>query len=124
MARNQAQDELNRPTSTVIGYGFTIHAARFTCNENESMRVDGTVIGDIDIDGLLNVSETGRIDGNVSAGSVRAAGRIFGNVNCRNALHLAATADITGDVLTSTLIVDEGSVFTGRCQTHVVPDVI
>jgi cytoskeletal protein CcmA (bactofilin family) len=39
-------------------------------------------------------------------------------VQCRNALHLASTADVTGDVLTSTLIVDEGAVFTGRCQTH------
>ena len=121
---NRTQDEFNRPTSTVIGLGFTIHAARFTCSESESMRIDGTVIGDIDIDGLLNVSETGRVDGNVSAGSARVAGRIFGNVNCRNALHLAPTADVTGDVLTSNLIVDEGAIFAGRCQTHVVPDVI
>lgn len=88
------------------------------------MRVDGTVIGDIDIDGLLNISETGRIDGSISAGSARVAGRIFGNIQCRNALHLAATADVTGDVLTSTLIVDEGAIFTGRCQTHVVPEEI
>lgn len=118
MARNRTQDEFNQPTSTVIGYGSTIHAARFICTESESMRVDGTVIGDIEIDGLLNISETGRVDGNVSSGSARVAGRIFGNVACRNALHLTATADVAGDVLTSMLIVDEGAVFTGRCETH------
>ncbi|MCL2388347.1 MAG: polymer-forming cytoskeletal protein [Defluviitaleaceae bacterium] len=122
MPRSRVQDEFTKPTSTVIGHGFTIHAARFTCTESESMRIDGTVIGDIDIDGLLNISETGRIDGNISAGSARVAGRIFGNVQCRNALHLAATADVTGDVLTATLIVDEGAIFTGRCQTHVPID--
>jgi cytoskeletal protein CcmA (bactofilin family) len=116
MAR--VQDEFTRPTSTVIGNGFTIHAARFTCTESESMRIDGTVIGDIEIDGLLNVSETGRVDGNISSGSARIAGTIFGNVQCRSAIHLASTADVTGDVLTSTLIVDEGAIFTGRCQTH------
>ncbi|MCL1862798.1 MAG: polymer-forming cytoskeletal protein [Defluviitaleaceae bacterium] len=121
MARN-IQDEFTRPTSTVIGKGFTIHAARFTCSESESMRIDGTVIGDIDIEGLINISETGRVDGNISSGSARIAGRIFGNVQCRNAMHMATTADVTGDILTSTLIVDEGAIFTGRCQTHVSAD--
>ncbi|MDR0271825.1 MAG: polymer-forming cytoskeletal protein [Clostridiales bacterium] len=120
MAR--VQDEFTKPTSTVIGNGFTIHAAKFTCSESESMRIDGTVIGDIDIEGLLNISETGRVDGHINAGSARVAGRIFGNVQCRNAIHLAATADVTGDVLTSVLVVDEGAVFTGRCQTHVSAD--
>ncbi|MCL2456570.1 MAG: polymer-forming cytoskeletal protein [Defluviitaleaceae bacterium] len=117
MAR--AQDEFLQPTNTVIGAGFTIQAAKFSCAEAESMRIDGTVKGDIEIEGLLNISETGRVDGNVSAGSARVAGRIFGNVNCRNTLHLATTADVTGDVLTSAIIVDEGAVFTGCCQTHI-----
>ena len=113
------QDEFTKPTNTVIGQGFTIHAAKFTCSESESMRIDGTVIGDIEIDGLINVSETGRVDGNVSSGSARIAGRIFGNVHCRNTIHLASAADVTGDILTSTLIVDEGAIFAGRCETHV-----
>ncbi|MCL1878669.1 MAG: polymer-forming cytoskeletal protein [Defluviitaleaceae bacterium] len=111
-------DEFNKPTSTVIGNGFTIHAARLTCSENESMRVDGTIIGDIEIEGLVSVSETGRVDGNISSGSARVAGQVFGNVECRNTIHLAATADVSGNVITSTLIVDDGAIFTGRCQTH------
>jgi cytoskeletal protein CcmA (bactofilin family) len=108
------------PTSTVIGNGFTIHAAKFTSNEADSMRIDGTVIGDIDIDGLLNISETGRVDGNISVGSARVAGRIFGNIQCRSDLHLSSTAEVTGDVLTATIIVDEGAIFAGKCQTQVV----
>jgi cytoskeletal protein CcmA (bactofilin family) len=113
------QDEFAQPTSTVIGAGFTIQAARFSCTESESMRIDGTVKGDIEIQGLITISETGRVDGNVTASSARVAGRIFGNVNCRNTLHLASTADVTGDVLTSAIIVDEGAIFTGCCQTHI-----
>ncbi|MCL2577346.1 MAG: polymer-forming cytoskeletal protein [Defluviitaleaceae bacterium] len=124
MARSRTQDDFIQPTSTVIGLGATIHAARFTCAESESMRIDGTLVGDIEIEGLLNISETGRVDGNISAGSARIAGRIFGNVQCRNAIHLAATADVTGDVLTATLIVDEGAIITGRFQTHVIVDEI
>ncbi|MCL2356026.1 MAG: polymer-forming cytoskeletal protein [Defluviitaleaceae bacterium] len=112
------KEEFSKPTSTVIGQGFTIHAARFSCSETESMRIDGTVIGDIEIEGLINVSETGRVDGNIASGSARIAGQIFGNIECRNTIHLASTADVSGNVVTTTLIVDDGAVFTGRCQTH------
>ena len=124
MPRTKTQDEFTRPTGTVIGHGFTIHAARFTCADSESMRIDGTVIGNIDIDGVLNLSDTGRVDGNISAGSPRIAGRVFGNVQCRNVLHLASTADVKGDIITTTLIVDDGAIFSGVCQTHVSTDAL
>ena len=113
------QDEFTKPTGTVIGKGFTIHAARFACADSESMRIDGTVIGNVDIDGVLNLSDSGRVDGNIDAASARIAGRVYGDINCRNVLHLTSTADVTGDIVTTTLIVDDGAVITGRCQTHV-----
>jgi cytoskeletal protein CcmA (bactofilin family) len=116
-------DEFTKPTSTVIGKGFTIHAARFTCAESESMRIDGIVKGDVEIDGLVNVSETGRVDGNINAGSARVAGRIFGNIQCRNTVHLGNTADVTGDVVTTSLIVDEGAIFSGCFKTHVTVNI-
>ena len=122
MPRTRTQDEFTRPTGTVIGNGFTIHAARFTCADSESMRIDGTVIGNIDIDGVLTLSDTGRIDGNISAGSTRVAGRVFGNIQCRNVLHLAPTADVKGDIVTTTLIIDDGAVLSGICQTRVAAD--
>jgi cytoskeletal protein CcmA (bactofilin family) len=118
----RTQDEFTKPTGTVIGKGFTIHAARFSCSDSESMRIDGTVVGDIDIEGVINLSDSGRIDGNVNCGSARVAGRVSGNIKCRQALHLASTADITGDILATTLIVDDGAIFIGRCQTHIALD--
>ena len=122
MARARTQDEFTMPTGTVIGKGFTIHAARFTCSDSESMRIDGTVVGNVDIDGVLNLSDSGRIDGDILCGSTRIAGRVVGNIHCRNTLHLAATADVNGDILTTNLIVDDGAIFLGRCQTHVTAD--
>jgi len=118
MARFRTVDEFTKPTGTVIGNGFTIHAAHFSCNDSESMRIDGTVVGNIEIDGVLIISETGYVDGNISASSVRVAGRVTGNIQCRNALHFATTADVTGDVRSTTFIVDDGAVFIGTCQTN------
>jgi len=119
MARLRTTDEFTKPTGTVIGKGFTIQAARFTCGDDESMRIDGTVIGNIEIDGVLNISESGHVDGNITAGSVRIAGRVTGNVHCRRALHITASADVVGDIHTSTFIVDDGAILVGRCQTDV-----
>ena len=119
--RNRAVDRFDMQTGTVIGAGFTIHAARLSGVNQGSMRVDGNVIGNIEINGVLNLSDTGFIDGDVVADSARIAGRVLGNIQCKTALHLASTAEVMGDVLTGTLIVDDGVVFHGLCQTLNTP---
>ena len=122
MPRSRTIDEFTKPTSTIIGKGFTIKAARFVCEDSESMRVDGTILGDIDIDGVVTVGDSGMVDGNINAGSVRIAGRVTGNVQCGYALHLTATANVVGDVIASSLIIDDGAVLLGRCQTNIQMD--
>ena len=121
MSRNRTADRLDMPTGTVIGAGFTIHAARLSGADSGSMRIDGNVIGNIEINGVLNLGETGFVDGDVVADSARVAGRVLGNVHCKTVLHLASTAEVMGDVLTGTLIVDDGVVFHGLCQTLNTP---
>jgi len=119
--RNSVVDRFDMPTGTVIGAGFTIHAARLSGADNGSMRVDGNVIGNIEINGVLNLSDTGFIDGDVIVDSARIAGRVLGNIQCTSALHLTGTAEVMGDILTGTLIVDDGVVFHGLCQTLNTP---
>ena len=117
VARSRTIDEFTKPTGTIIGKGFTIQAAKFGCGDNESMRVDGTVLGNVEIDGVINISDSGYIDGDIIAGSVRVAGRVNGNIHCGYALHLASTADVRGDISAEVLIVDEGAIIVGSCQT-------
>jgi len=119
MSYTNIQKEFTKPTATVIGKGFIVEAARFTCTDSESIRVDGTIIGDIDIDGVLIISETGHIGGNIAAGSTRVAGCVLGSIQCRSAVHLAATAEVKGDINASVFIIDEGAVIIGSCQTQV-----
>ena len=121
MARSRTTDRFDLPTSTVIGAGFTIQAAKLSGNDSGSMRIDGDVIGNIEINGVLNLSDTGFIDGDVEADSARIAGRVLGNIRCKSTLHLASTAEVMGDILTGTLIIDDGVVFHGLCQTVDAP---
>jgi cytoskeletal protein CcmA (bactofilin family) len=124
MARTRTQDEFTRPTGTVIGRGFTIQAASFTGTNAESMRVDGVIQGNVELDGVLNLGEDGRIEGDIIAESARIAGTVHGSIQCRYALHLTSSAEVTGDILTETLIIDKGAILHGRCQTAVSPGVV
>jgi len=119
--RVRVVDRFDMPTGTVIGAGFTIRAAKLDGTDNGSMRVDGNVIGNIEINGVLNLSDTGFVDGDVVADSARIAGRVMGNIQCKTVLHLTGSAEVMGDVLTGTLIVDDGVVFHGLCQTLNTP---
>ena len=123
MARNRSRavDKLDMPTGTVIGAGFTMHAARLSGDDNGSLRIDGNVIGNIEINGVLNLGETGFIDGDITADSARVAGRVMGNIQCKSALHLTGNAEVMGDIMAGTLIVDDGVVFHGLCQTMNTP---
>ena len=123
MARNRSRavDMLDMPTGTVIGAGFTMHAARLSGDDNGSLRIDGNVIGNIEINGVLNLGETGFIDGDITADSARIAGRVMGNIQCKAALHLTGNAEVMGDIMAGTLIVDDGVVFHGLCQTMNTP---
>jgi len=117
MARTRTLDEFTKPTGTVIGEGFTIRTANFSCDDSEALRIDGTIVGNIEIKSVVNVSETGCVEGNINASFVRIAGTVTGNIFCRNAVHLAATADVKGDISTASIIIDDGATFRGGCRT-------
>jgi len=121
MSRSRTTSRFDASTSTVIGEGFTIHAATLSGSDNGSMRVDGNVIGNIEINGVLNLSDTGFVDGDITVDSARIAGRVLGNIQCKTALHLTGSAEVMGNILAGTLIIDDGVVFHGVCQTQTMP---
>jgi cytoskeletal protein CcmA (bactofilin family) len=114
----RSKDELTKPTGTVIGQGFTIQAVKLT--GTDPIRVDGIILGNVDLDSPLHLSETGVVEGDIVASTARIAGQVIGNVNCHTMLHLAATAVVTGDIAADTIVVDQGAVLHGMCYTRQV----
>ena len=76
----------------------------------DSVRVDGTLKGNINIDDECTVGQTGSVIGNISASSVIVAGNVVGDINSDGLVHLTSTAKVVGNVDAMNIIIDEGAV--------------
>jgi cytoskeletal protein CcmA (bactofilin family) len=91
----------------------------------EGLQVDGTVMGNVTAvpgqPSALIVTETGRIEGFVSADQMIIGGTIIGPVEARESLELLATAHIQGDVRYHMLEMQPGAVIAGQLQPQLTP---
>ncbi len=78
-----------------------------------SIRIDGTVIGDVLATKTVTIGASGIVEGNVSGEDLIIAGKIKGTLNARGRIALEASAQIEGDLHTSRLAIAEGAVFRG-----------
>ena len=83
---------------------------------NNDIRIDGTVEGDIQCRGKVVIGEKGIIKGNIQCTNAEVQGRIEGKVEALQTLALRASANIQGDVITQSLIVEPNAIFCGTCQ--------
>ena len=81
-----------------------------------SIRIDGSVEGDIEYDGNIVVGETGTVVGNITSNDVSLAGTIKGNVDSKTKLVILPTGILIGDVQVPSFIVHENARFDGNCK--------
>jgi cytoskeletal protein CcmA (bactofilin family) len=80
------------------------------------VRIDGTLNGNIKLNGRLVVGPNGKIEGNVVCQNADISGEVKGTVEVVEMLALKATAKILGDMITGKLSIEPGAVFTGSCN--------
>jgi cytoskeletal protein CcmA (bactofilin family) len=80
-----------------------------------TLRIEGSMEGELNIKGDVVLADTGKVTGNIIATNAHIAGKIEGNIKVASQLHLTQTSFIDGDIEVGNLIVDEGAVFTGKC---------
>jgi cytoskeletal protein CcmA (bactofilin family) len=100
--------------NTVIAKGMTLTGA---LHGQGSVEVEGTVDGEVELEGSVFVAPTGLITGPVTADVIRVAGRIAGCVSAREHLRLEKTGSVDGDVSTVSLVVEDGGCLNGRTTT-------
>ena len=102
--------------STFIGADTKLEGTLIT---RSSVRIDGTVLGGVVADGTIVLSQSGQIQGNVMAENIVVAGVIDGNLTIKDKTNIEPTGEVYGDINTTRILIDEQSVFQGKCNMNV-----
>lgn len=104
----------NKDAGTIIGRDIVLE--NVTLKGMGIVRVDGVLSGEVQLEGHLILGETGKIIGEVHAGSAMFLGTYEGNIYVEETLHIAANSHVDGNVRTGRLIIDDGADFHGTCN--------
>lgn len=104
------------PSSTGSGYSLLDSQLALTgdLDTSGSLRIDGKLEGSIRRADTVVLGVGASMNGDVHAREVVIGGTITGNVHATERVELQATAIVTGDILTQTILVQEGGVVNGR----------
>ena len=96
---------------TIISHGVKVEGK---VSSNGSIRLDGTIQGDIICQGNVTIGESGEVFGKVNGQSITIGGKVEGIINAKEKLMLEAKANLKGDVFTKILVVEAGARFDGK----------
>ncbi|WP_025145594.1 polymer-forming cytoskeletal protein [Pedobacter jeongneungensis] len=111
---NQIKDLNQQEISTLIGLGFTITGE---LKGKAVIRIDGTVIGNVNVEGGIVLGEKGMIKGDVQTDSAIIYGTVNGNVKALN-LEIKKTGKVNGDIKTEAIEIEMGAQYNGKLEMH------
>jgi cytoskeletal protein CcmA (bactofilin family) len=81
----------------------------------EDLFVDGDVHGSVRIThGNVTVGPNGRVTADIEAHEIVVRGTVKGTLRGQERVHIGRTGQVTGDVVTRHLVVDEGAILSGK----------
>lgn len=97
--------------TTVISSGMKVEGK---VSSSGSIRLDGTIQGDIDCQGNVTIGEQGKVYGKVDGLSITIGGKVEGEIKAKEKLILESKANLKGDIFTKILVVESGARFDGK----------
>ena len=92
----------------------------------KSLRIDGTVVGNIKTkagaDVCIALGKTGLVQGNISGVRVLVAGRVEGNVLATERVELHSGADVHGDIIYAQIGIEQGARLSGLLSKIIKED--
>jgi len=83
-----------------------------------SVRIDGTINGNINASETVILGATGVVNGDIVAKVAIIGGEIIGSINAPEKTELTSTARVIGDINTKTIVIDENAIFQGSCNMN------
>lgn len=100
---------------SILSSGVNIDG-KLTSNGN--VRIDGKVVGDVNIKGNLTLGTSAKVAGEIVAKNVSVSGKVEGTLKVEDKLTLESTSVIKGDIIAKVLIIEEGAQFDGKSSMN------
>jgi len=85
----------------------------------ESLFIDGRIEGTISVPGhRVTVGHNGNVVANIKAKEIVIMGKVQGNVECSDRLDLRSESQLSGDVITHRVSVEEGAILKGGIEVR------
>lgn len=108
-----AQQDNMAAAETVVGPSVKIQG---DLNSEGNIRIEGAVAGKVQTTQSVHVGEAAKIAADIQAGNAIIAGEVHGNLRIAESLILQPSARIAGDITCTTLRVEDGAQFSGKCS--------
>lgn len=108
---------LEKPTSgngtTLIGAGTTLKG---DISSNSDLRIDGTVIGNIQSTAKVVIGANGVVEGDITGNQADIIGKVTGNIKAKDLLQLRGDSVVTGNLYAEKLQIEPSATFNGQCH--------
>jgi len=99
--------------NTIIGKGASFDGL---LEITGGLRVDGTLKGKIHNADIIFVGPSGTLEADVEAKECIVGGVVKGNIKAPDKVELQAKSQVEGDIITYSLVVEQGAIFHSNCQ--------
>lgn len=113
LASNLGRQEASEDVSGFVGKGVEFKG---TISYNGTVRIDGSLDGEIHTEGVLLVGEEAVITAKVTAGTIVCKGKITGDIVAKEKIKLRAPAIVNGGIKTPMLSIEEGVLYNGTLE--------
>ncbi|HOK62198.1 bactofilin family protein [Tenuifilum sp.] len=107
------EPEFNANNINLVGFGTEING---DIKSSGDLRIDGTLVGNLNVKGKVVVGETGKIKGELVCKNSDISGVVEGKITVDELLSLKSSARINGDITVGKLAIEPGCKFTGYCN--------
>jgi len=107
-------DTNQQEISTIIGEGYTFTGE---IQGSSVIRIEGQIIGNVNVDGGVILGEKGNIEGDITTKSLIIYGTVNGHVKTTQ-LEIKKTGYVNGDITTDILEIELGAQYNGKLNTQ------
>ncbi len=99
--------------ATLIGAGTILKG---DIKSENDLRIDGTVIGNINSSAKVIIGTSGLVEGDISGVQADVVGKVVGNIRAKELLQLKGESEVTGNIYAGNLQIEPSATFNGQCH--------